>query len=82
MTLNWKRSNDEDIEELDGLDVIDEVSTPNTDSGYITIRRITYDKVTPAIKVLVGEDVPTVIINDRAAFENLLSKGAIVKKEI
>ena len=83
----WKRSNDMEISNLtaeDELSVeevdIKETELPDTnDSGYIVVRRITYGR-NPTIKVPVGADVPTEIINNSAVFDNLLSKGAIVKR--
>ncbi len=79
MSKYWKRSNDEDFEEFEveeeetELDLIE-------DSGYIAVRRITYGKGKSAIKVKVGEVVPKEITNTKKVFENLLSKGAIVKR--
>jgi hypothetical protein len=74
-------SNDEDLKVSNFEVETTETELLHTDSGYIAVRRISYEKVTPAIKVSVGEDVPMEIINDNPVFVNLLSKGAIVKKE-
>jgi hypothetical protein len=82
MSKYWKHSNEnEDIEEVLDVVVEPEVVESTESSGYIAVRRITYELVNPAIKVAVGADVPMEIINDTKEFKNLLSKGAIVKKE-
>lgn len=82
MSKYWKHSNDDDLEKQE-VEIEEEKTEPTliNDSGYIAVRRITYEWTNPAIKVAVGAKVPMEIINDDPVFKNLLSKGAIVKED-
>lgn len=44
---------------------------------YIAVRGITYERVTPKIRVEPGGKVPDVILNDTPVFNNFIGKGVI-----